>query len=408
MAWEPLGWRAAAFAEIAPFPSAVLAHRWPQVPNLGDFTAISAETVHALGPVSVCIAGTPCQPFSIAGLRQGLDDPRGNLALAFLRIVDLARPRWVVWENVPGVLSSNRGRDFGTFLGALAKLGYGFAYRVLDAQYFGVAQRRRRVFVVGCLGDWRSAAAVLFERDCLSGNPAPRRQAGARVAGTLEVRAGSGGFDPGAHGAAAGHLVAAGLAPTLAASGEGAARTGNARTESDFLIAHTLRAGGFDASEDGTGRGTPLVATASNWQSGGDCRIKPTAERTDALHANQTPAVYHSTVKTTGHQGDTVVPCSSVWPCLPAQTANNGGGGGAILHRLSEMAVRRITPVEAERLQGFPDGYTAVSYCGRPATACPDGPRYHALGNSMAVTVIQWIGKRIDLADSLLLPHAHV
>ena len=222
VAWRPLGWEAAWLAEIEPFPSAVLAHHYPTV--RGDMTKFAEWPDDA---IDLLCGGTPCQSFSVAGLRKGLDDPRGNLMLTFGAIAARYRPRWLVWENVPGVLSSNEGRDFGAFLGMLGQLGYGFAYRVLDAQYFGVAQRRRRVFVVGCLGDWRSAAAVLFERHSVSGHPAPSRQAG--------------------QGAAAGTLR----------STDGGSDIDHARAA--HLVAHALTGEGFDASEDGTGRGTPLV-----------------------------------------------------------------------------------------------------------------------------------------------------
>jgi DNA (cytosine-5)-methyltransferase 1 len=167
------------FSEIDRFPSAVLAHHYPQVPNHGDFTSIGAPAIDLL------VGGTPCQSFSVAGLRGGLADGRGNLALEFMRLAARCAPRWIVWENVPGVLSSNGGRDFGAILGALVELGYGFAYRVLDAQFFGVPQRRRRVFIVGHLGDWRRAAAVLFERESLRGNPPASGEARKEVAGTL-------------------------------------------------------------------------------------------------------------------------------------------------------------------------------------------------------------------------------
>lgn len=210
VAWEPLGWRAAFFAEIEPFPAAVLRHHWPEVPNYGDMTRFKdwpdhsgkdghdgkAEPDGGVGPaIDVLVGGTPCQSFSVAGLRKGLDDPRGNLALTFLAIAARYRPRWVVWENVPGVLSSGGGRDFGAFLGGLGQLGYGWAYRVLDAQYFGVAQRRRRVFVVGHLGDERCAQAVLFERESLRGDTPPRREAGQGTARSLAAGTeGSGGY----------------------------------------------------------------------------------------------------------------------------------------------------------------------------------------------------------------------
>ena len=186
VAWHPLGWEAQWFSEIEKFPSAVLQHHYPTVPNLGDMTKIHETETFKNRPIDLLVGGTPCQSFSVAGLRKGLDDPRGNLALVFLKLIDSARPRWVVWENVPGVLSSSEGRDFGSFVGGLGQLGYGFAYRVLDAQYFGVAQRRNRVFVVGYLGDWRPAAAVLFERQSLSGDNPPRRKEGKGATGFAE------------------------------------------------------------------------------------------------------------------------------------------------------------------------------------------------------------------------------
>ena len=224
VAWHELGWTPVAFSEIEAFPSAVLAHHYPNVPNWGDMTKFQ-EWPDA--DIDVLVGGTPCQSFSVAGLRKGLADPRGNLALTFLAIADKYRPRWVVWENVPGVLSSHGGRDFGAFLSGLADLGYGWAYRVLDAQYFGVAQRRRRVFVVGCAGNWAAAAAVLFERESLQGHPAPRRGEGQR-APTIPSRSTAGG----------------GLGTDF---------------DCDGGLVHSLRGEGFDASEDGTGRGTPLI-----------------------------------------------------------------------------------------------------------------------------------------------------
>jgi site-specific DNA-cytosine methylase len=189
VAWEPLGWQPAAFAEVEKFPSAVLAHHWPHVPNLGDMTKYEEWK---LGTIDLLAGGTPCQSFSVAGLRQGLRDPRGGLMLTYLEIAQRHRPRWLVWENVPGVLSSHGGRDFGAFLGALGALGYGWAYRVLDAQWFGVAQRRRRVFVVGCAGDGAAAATVLFESESVCRNPAPSREKGQGVAADAAGGAGGG------------------------------------------------------------------------------------------------------------------------------------------------------------------------------------------------------------------------
>ena len=189
VAWRPLGWEAAAYSEIEAAPRAVLSHHYPDVPLHGDFTTIKGDEY---GPIDLLVGGTPCQDFSVAGLRAGLDGDRGNLSLEFLRLADRARPRWVVWENVPGVLSINGGRAFGAILGGLGELGYGFAYRVLDAQYFGVPQRRRRVFVVGCAGDWRSAAAVLLERESFGGRARTRSS---EVVSVCITRRGPGSLD---------------------------------------------------------------------------------------------------------------------------------------------------------------------------------------------------------------------
>ena len=266
VAWHPLGWQAAWYSEIEPFPSAVLKHHYPTVPNYGDMTQYEAWPDE---PINLLVGGTPCQSFSVAGLRKGLADPRGNLMLTYGAIAKRYRPKWLVWENVPGVLSSNGGRDFGTFLGMLAELGYGFAYRVLDAQYFGVAQRRRRVFVVGYAGDWRRAAAVVFERKSLS-------------------------------------------------------------------------------------RDTPQII----------------AEKTRI---------------------------GRVFPCLTRR------GLGCLREEeglvVEKMGIRHLTPVECERLQGFPDNYTNIPWRKKPES--PNGLRVSALGNSMAVPVMHWIGKRIAAVNAL-------
>lgn len=265
VAWGQLGWKSSFLSEIEAFPRAVLAHHYPGTPLHGDFTTIQKGDYAA---IDLLVGGTPCQSFSVAGLRAGLDDPRGNLMLEFGALARRLAPRWLVWENVPGVLSSNEGRDFGTFLGMLAELGYGFAYRVLDAQYFRVAQRRRRVFVVGYFGDWRRAAAVLFERDSLLGNPAPRRQAGKVVAGSImastakrggiQEQDGGSGLIPAPH---------ADISPAIKArDSKGVSSDGDGDGDGAILVpmvSHALRGEGFDASEDGTGRGTPLVPVIS-------------------------------------------------------------------------------------------------------------------------------------------------
>lgn len=217
VAWHGLGWEAAAFSEIEVFPRALLAHHYPAIPLHGDFTTIGENDY---GAIDLIVGGTPCQSFSVAGLRKGFADERGNLTLEFIRLAQRKKPRWILWENVPGVLSQDKGRAFGAFLGGLAECGYGFAYRILDAQYFGVPQRRRRVFVVGYFGDWRPAAAVLFEQESLRGNITPSRETGKDVAGTFKARANSGGWGTDVDLAAGGYMQPwpADVAPTLDAN----------------------------------------------------------------------------------------------------------------------------------------------------------------------------------------------
>jgi len=465
-AWLPLGWRCQFMPELQAFPRAVLSHHYPETPLHGDFTTIQAGQY---GSIDVLVGGTPCQSFSVAGLRGGMADARGNLALEYLRLAERLRPRWIVWENVPGVLSSADGRDFGSFVGGLAECGYGWAYRILDAQYFGLAQRRKRVFVVGYLGDWRRAAAVLFEPESLRGHPAPRREARERIADSLTVGANQcsgfpgdithvanplgakrdGGWrgdldndtyaiqeravsenpDAGPQGAGfqadvaytleARHHVQA-VARSLNAHAGGrydgesetfvtGTLTGNGDTHSgrdykarpvdvaqpvmaagpgmgdqggdvlvtqafpdpafalsagaqdrggvfgsgrdgqDTFVTYSLRADGFDAGEDGTGRGTPFVAFAQN-------------QRDEVRQMDVAGALASE-------------------PGMKQQTYVN------------TSAVRRLTPEECEKLQGFSPGYTAIPYRGKPAA---DGPRYRALGNSMAVPCMRWIGERIE------------
>ena len=246
MGWHALGWTPAFFSEIDPFPCAMLAHYYPHVPNYGDMTRFKEWPDAA---IDALVGGTPCQAFSVAGLRQGLADPRGNLTLTYLAIAERYRPEWLVWENVPGVLSDRTGA-FGALLGGLAKLGYGWAYRVLDAQYFGLAQRRKRVFVVGSARGWACAAAVLFERASLQGNPAPRRETGEGLAASLTSGSHPGSNAPGRRREDDYNIV---NAPTERPD------RGGGNSEGQRLVTHALRAEGFDASEDGTGRGIPLT-----------------------------------------------------------------------------------------------------------------------------------------------------
>lgn len=385
VAWHPIGWKPWAFSEIDKFPSAVLALHYPSVPNLGDMTKFREWPDAA---INILVGGTPCQSFSVAGLRRGLADPRGNLALTYLGIADRYRPEWLVWENVPGVLSSNKGRDFGAFLGALAELGYGWAYRVIDAQFvrvdgFGraVPQRRRRVFVVGCLGGWRRAAAVLFEPESLCWNPAPRREAGERVAGAISASAGRrGGVDEGERGGL--------IAGTLNASGKAAGSATQQDAESGLLVAHALRAEGFDASEDGTGRGTPLVPIAF------DCRQSDVVIYGDKCGPLDTDGTSQAVAfDMRGREGGAQFEG-------PHETANirAASGGSSRSYVAQSWGVRRMMPRECERLQGFPEDYTLIPVRGKPAV---DGPRYKALGNSMAVNVMRWLGRRIELVSEI-------
>ena len=412
VAWHPLGWEPVAFAEIDPFPCAVLHHHYgsgrplrmpdpdapgidaaekrrrraaikgvaylPEkpalngVPNLGDFTQIQSSDLRS--DIDLLVGGTPCQDFSVAGLRAGLDGDRGNLSLEFLRLAQRTRPRWLVWENVPGVLSSNGGRDFGAILGGMVELGYGFAYRVLDAQFIrvdgyarAVPQRRRRVFVVGHLGDWRRAAAVLFERACLSGHPAPRREAGESVAATLAARSGGGGHPDGGDGRHS-HLIA------FSSKDHGA--------DAMVGVSPTLRAMNHDGSHANAGG---QIAVAFD---------------TTPAHGHA-PAIALGVALRGREEGATAELTGDVMTALRC-----GGGGGDKPHVLQDAPgaqeawrVRRLMPVECERLQGFPDGYTDVPYRRRNAT--PDGPRYKALGNSKAVNVVRWVGMRIAEVDQL-------
>lgn len=510
VAWHHLGWIPRWFAEIEPFPSAVLAHHWPEVSNLGDFTAIRDKIAEgAVEAPDVLVGGTPCQAFSVAGLRQSLDDKRGQLTLEFVRLTDAIdsarslggkRPVTVVWENVPGVLNTP-DNAFGCFLAGLVgeddplvppggrwtNAGYvrgpkrTVAWRILDAQYFGVAQRRRRVFVVASAGGIRPEQ-VLFELEGVRRDSPPSRQAGqgiARVAGTLTSN--RGGFDRPAGNAseldscipvaqafggnntsgpidvsttlnacpsASGHLdfesetfIAEPQAwaiqeraahPNLNAGPggkgyqEGVAYTLEARYHVQACavtgdVFHTLRAEGADASEDGTRRGSGAIAVGFNARQDPDSWVGRTGPLdTDggtqavavALRGREGGATIEVgddvgfTLRVSQGGGDkphVMAPvafqskqsASAQAPSFdsisPTLDVTKAGGMAALVG----MQVRRLTPTEAERLQGFLDGHTLIPWRGKGAGECPDGPRYKALGNSMAVPVMRWIGARI-------------
>lgn len=425
VAWHPLGWRARFYAEIADFPSRLLAHHYPETPNHGDFTKIDGRDD---APLDLLVGGTPCQSFSVAGLGGGLGDERGVLALEFLRLAARTRARWVVWENVPGVLSNDEGRAFGSILGGLAELGYGFAYRVLDAQYVrvesharAVPQRRRRVFVVGHSGgDWQRAAAVLFERASLSGDPPPRRTSGEGVASEAgRGAAGRGGGDvartlraqaQSAHAEDAETYIPEGrwwdgsdVAPTLDSSVVAKRQTmpdkGRFAAVFDSPIA-------FDTTQ------ITSKANRSNPQPGDPCHPL-------ASHAHPPAIAFHMTqdpIDGSEFPPSLGAKSGGMGVCVPINLRNalrSGGSGGhtpgsgigepgdpagtitsAPQGVYDGVGVRRLTPRECERLMGLPDDYTAI-----PGAA--DGPRYMALGNSMAANVMRWIGERIAMVDAL-------
>jgi DNA (cytosine-5)-methyltransferase 1 len=553
-AWHHMGWNPVAFSEIEKFPSEVLSHHYPNVPNLGDMTKFKEWNLN--DSIGLLVGGTPCQSFSVAGLRKGLEDPRGNLALIYCGILDKFKPKWFLWENVPGVLSSGGGRDFGSFLGAVAELGYGFAYRVLDAQYFGVAQRRRRVFVVGYLGDWRPAAKVLFESESLRRDTSPSRSKreevtartgiGPEISGPLAARrfaetdglsttsaqmiavppvanclqtscndysradgfnmialaentigrqphnGGNGdGFTvdgpmytlnaTGVHGVAIpiNTMTCQGRPSDNGRMGLGIGKDGdpcptiteahshavafqqNTRDEVRYIngdgqiagalmaepgmkqqnyvmqsygfepgiakregepsrfveeMAPTLRAGmgdnqtavaviPFDTTQITspqnfshpkpndpchplTAHGhTPAIAIGVDTYNGtesGDVAVTMTAAGGSSTHSGPKVMVDNQVISWDSELNPNVDKMG---------TLMRGGQGGRMDGVMHNMAVRRLTPMECERLQGFPDSYTDIKPKGKPT---PDGPRYKALGNSMAVPVMKWIGERIN------------
>lgn len=531
VAWHPLGFQPVFFSEIEPFPCEVLAHHYGSnlpgevpatngVPNYGDMTKFKDWPDATL---DVLVGGTPCQAFSVAGLRKGLDDPRGNLTLTYLAVVDRYRPTWVVWENVPGVLSSFTGpepesdldigegweatetSDFACFLGGLSELGYGWSYRVLDAQFVrvddharAVPQRRRRVFVVGhSSGDFRRAAAVLFEPESMRGDSPPSRKSGettthdvaaslvssgrgveragetrgqdavvavhcADVAPTLNAAFGdkqgledqhiNGGGDcllpPAAMCLNAGAMgrsdaesetlipvnrcvfddafapsVAASLTRGAESSGKGG-YAGRQQEDDVNLVAHALRGEGFDASEDGSGRGTPIVAVTvecadtlgvgANQTTGFESECVGVAFAIQERAVSENPAAGPDGMGVQADIAYTLEARQQVQGVAfdmrgrdggaqfegPHETANirAADGGSSRSYVAEQWAVRRLTPLECERLQAFPDGYTDILRNGKPAA---DGPRYKALGNSMACNVMRWIGQRIQIAHDL-------
>ena len=538
-AWVPIGWECAGVSEIDPFACAVLAHRHPHVPNLGDITKITEMQIAALGHIDLVVFGSPCQDLSVAGKQKGLSGERSGLFYPAVDIISWARlwcgTRFALWENVPGAFSSNQGRDFAAVVGTLAGLddiavppkGWGtegcavgteamVEWATRDAQWFGVAQRRRRIFALADFGNWAGRSPILLEPEGVRGDSAPSREARqtaptiparstaggglgtdfdcdggvvqvcptlrpakqwpAEVSSTLDTTFGTKqgledqhvnagcplfvpvtthslrgeGFDASEDGTAramkardykdATDLVAIAhvpCMPTLRSGGGSAASHGAVSGDSkdEYIVpvcttgsvTHTLTAEGFDASEDGTGRGTPVIAfnlnqvtsptNRSRVEPGAPCPTLtkfgeatcvafhsnaqadplPTSSRdtrvTDALTCPQTAAVALSVALRGREGGGTAELGDEIAGCLRASS-----GGGDKPHVLTATAVRRLTPTECERLQGFPDNHTQIPWRNKPADQCPDGPRYKALGNSMAVPVMRWIGQKIDVA----------
>ncbi|WP_414157440.1 DNA cytosine methyltransferase [Pseudomonas sp. BNK-15] len=377
VAWHPLGWRAAWYAEIEQFPCAVLAHHYPDTPNHGDMTRLSAMVLAGKIPApEMLVGGTPCQAFSVAGMREGLADPRGALTIKYVELLDAidhvrtmrGEPEAVcLWENVPGVFS-DKGNAFGCFLGALvgeseelqppggkwkdAGCVYGptrtVAWRVLDAQYFGLAQRRRRVFVVASARAGFDPLEVLFEREGVRRDTPPRRGEGQDLAGRAPfgpaLQCGCGyvfGLDLGQHGC-----------PNCEGD-EGPA----------FEVLAGVPAYGGHSLQGDVSQAATLTAK--------DTRLDIESE-TFCIHGTQDPDLLKGLAHTLGR---------------------NNGAENALFEG---EGIRRLTPKEFERLQGFSDTYTRIPYRGKPSEECPDGPRYKAIGNSKAVYVVRWIGQRIQ------------
>lgn len=528
LAWEPLGWEPVAFSEIEPFPCAVLAERWPDVPNLGDITKIDWKD-KIDGAIDLVVGGSPCQSFSVAGKREGLKGASG-LMFEYIRCVQELRPRWFLWENVPGALTSEDGGAFGQLLSEMDELGYSIAWRVLDAQFFGMAQRRRRLFLVGHLGA-ESPAEVLFEPDCLSGNPQSSREKRKELARRAGRSAACAGFKYSAAPRAntigyaeeqANTLTADWHAPAVfplqgnmigRADGAGPAgkgygmpgdpaftlncvdRQGMAISQYGTEVAGCLTAQGDSSpcanrgqnivcmtdtqahchiSNEITGCLTarmskgdaPVVVGESNSENvvrppfgfaqnvRNEVRIVGDGTLSGALAAN--PGMKQTTFACTGGtypineqiatrdkklgrgtglgvgaDGDPAFTLLANHPHMVASgsgsnpiamgdrhahaaicrnvcpTLKCGGDPAMVASEIGEnsmgsdpMLVRRLTPLECERLQGFPDGHTLIAWKGKPAEECPDGPRYKAIGNSMAVPVMRWIGRRIAAVDA--------
>lgn len=373
LAWETLGWKPVFFSEIEPFPCEVLRQRFPDVPNVGDMTKIDGEKY--AGTVDLLVGGTPCQGFSVAGKQRGLDDERSGLAMAYVRLLETMRPRWFIWENVPGALSTNGGMDFKRFIEAIDAVGYNVAWRVLDAQYVrvdgfpgAVPQRRRRLFAVGHSGDWRHPAKVLFEPSGVLGDHPPVRR------------------------------------PWREASSSSSENAGGSGRESAFW-------------DGGQVSGTLTTRTHDNTRPEvGYCSIITETYPIDSKNATRRPDSPYGNNNVTGGNNLPVVHC--IAENIIGRKPENGGNGKGFQENLSytldtagvhgvcvRSFARKLTPLECERPMGFPDNWTRISWRGKPPEECPDNHRYRACGNSMCVNVMRWIGNRIDMVENGIDPN---
>ena len=531
VAWHPLGWEPLAFSEIDPFPSTVLQHHYPDIPNLGDITKIDWSPY--VGAADIVVGGSPCQSFSVAGKREGLAGASG-LMFEYIRAVRELRPRWFVWENVPGAFTSERGEAYRQLLSEMDALGYGLAWRVLDAQFFGVAQRRERVFLVGSLGTMR-CAEVLFERESLSWNHQSSRQKRQALTEEAQERVGEADHDSGClnPGETQSRRVypASGVYPTLSTREKSGQNQESVFTQFGDDVAGTLTSR-YDSSPC-VDRGANVVVderdkvflcqtaqTGSNGKLVKQDDVMNTLDRTNstavaALDFNPTDARLRyanddvsQTLTARARTGGNQVPLVQVQPLVfnPNAGITEKGGGSALSEDVTptlktdhnpavafasnqrdevrelevagalaaqpgikqqtyicradgqanamtsvdmaptltshakkdppliypaedsigedaliqrdmsatlsthntqtlitggrekrSLTVRRLTPRECERLQGFPDDYTDIPY--RNKEHAPDGARYKALGNSMAVPVMRWIGERIRMVE---------
>lgn len=442
VAWHPLGWEPLAFSEIDPFPSTVLQHHYPDIPNLGDITKIDWSPY--VGAADIVVGGSPCQSFSVAGKREGLAGASG-LMFEYIRAVRELRPRWFVWENVPGAFTSERGEAYRQLLSEMDALGYGLAWRVLDAQFFGVAQRRERVFLVGSLGTMR-CAEVLFERESLSWDHQSSRQKRQALTEEAQERVGEADHDSGClnPGETQSRRVypTSGVYPTLSTREKSGQNQESVFTQFGDDVAGTLTSR-YDSSPC-VDRGANVVVDerdkvflCQTAQTGSNGKLVKQDDVTNTLKTDHNPAVAFASnqrdevreLEVSGAlaaqlgikqqtyicraDGQTNAMTSvNLAPTLtshakkdppfiypagdePVTLQIHGGKPGGREKR--GLTVRRLTPRECERLQGFPDDYTDIPY--RNKEHAPDGARYKALGNSMAVPVMRWIGERIRMVE---------